>query len=66
MVSDDCAQVFLDNFQEIHDWVEPKYAKKVMVVVDTQNILSYFDIVKILRHRIVINGLWFLTDTYIF
>lgn len=57
MVSHECILPFLDNFQEIHDWVEPKYEKKVLIVIDTQEVLTFDDVMDILKHRTVINGL---------
>lgn len=56
MVSQECAMPFLDNFQEIHDWVEQKYEKKLLIVIDTQELLTYSDIMDILKHRTVIDG----------
>lgn len=52
-----CALLFLEHFHKIHDWVEQRYEKKVLVVIDTQKVLTYSSIMDILRHRIVINGL---------
>lgn len=62
-----CTSLFLDNFHEIHDWVDQKYEKKVLVVIDAQNSLSYGNVMDILRHRIVINGLslGFFNSNYI-
>lgn len=59
VVSERCTLLFLDNFHETHDWVDQKYEKKVLVVIDTQNVLTYLNVMDILTHRIVINGLWF-------
>ncbi|XP_063707554.1 uncharacterized protein LOC134836266 [Culicoides brevitarsis] len=57
IVSTACIWHFLENFHEIHDWVMPRYEKKVLVVVDKGNIFSYDDILNVLQHRIVINDL---------
>ncbi|KAJ6635959.1 Glutamate receptor, partial [Pseudolycoriella hygida] len=57
VTSFECSMRFLDNFQEIHDWVEQKYEKKILVVVDTLNRLTYEEIMEVLDHRTVIDEL---------
>ncbi len=56
VVDEGCALRFLDNFHHIHDWVDQKYEKKVLVVIDTQRALPHTNVMDMLRHRIVING----------
>ncbi len=56
MVTHECALPFLDNFQDMHDWVEQKYEKKALVVIDTHDFLTLDDVMDVLTHRTVING----------
>lgn len=56
VTSYECAVPFLDNFEDIHDWVEQKYERKALVVVDTEDILTFDGIMNVLKHRTVING----------
>lgn len=53
---------FLHDFRQIHDWVDQKYEKKVLVVIDTQRVLSYTNVMDTLTHKTVINGIcdWIL------
>ncbi|XP_037041531.1 uncharacterized protein LOC119078161 [Bradysia coprophila] len=57
VVSEECVTPFLNNFRQIHDWVDQKYEKKVLVVADTERVLSHQNIMDILTHQIVINEL---------
>lgn len=52
----ECALPFLDNFYRIHDSVDQKYEKKVLVVIDTLSRLTDRNVMDILRHQTVTNG----------
>ncbi|XP_037040297.1 uncharacterized protein LOC119077222 [Bradysia coprophila] len=41
----------------MHDWVEQKYEKKILIVIDTEDKLAFDDVMDILRHRTVMNEL---------
>ncbi|KAJ6637235.1 hypothetical protein Bhyg_09965 [Pseudolycoriella hygida] len=57
IVYEGCALSFLDNFHDIHDWVDQKYEKKVLVVTDTQNVMKTQNVMEFLQHRIVLNDI---------
>ncbi|KAG4071256.1 hypothetical protein HA402_003960 [Bradysia odoriphaga] len=43
----------------MHDWVEQKYEKKILIVIDIDDKSTFNDVMDILRHRTVMN------DTYV-
>lgn len=56
VISAECALPFIDKFRVIHDWIDQKYEKKVLVIIDTQVALTYRDVQNIVGHDTVING----------
>lgn len=63
-VSLECAMPFIDNFRIIHSGADQRFSKKVLVIVDTETALSHRDVMAILRHDTVINGLPFLLNFF--
>lgn len=53
MISSMCLEVFLDNYREIHDWIEQRYLSKYVVILGDSNgfYLSYIN--SVFHHEII-------------